>query len=128
MNYLSIIFIVNLGLLYLHQLDATRRKEWKMFIILKDMPEEKAYVVFSLLQLPLLCLILFMFLQPVIYVHIVLYVLLDVFYVLHCVVHYVFKKHKNNRFDSRYSKLLINAMGWLGAIHLILLIFNPNLA
>lgn len=37
------IFILMLSLLVIHEMDAIRSKEWKMFIVLKDMADEKAY-------------------------------------------------------------------------------------
>ena len=36
-----------ISLLLIHEMDAIRTKEWKMFIILKDMADETAYKIFA---------------------------------------------------------------------------------
>jgi len=60
---LPVLFSVILSLLFLHEMDAVRNAEWKMFVILKDMDETKAYRIFTLLHLPLyaalLCMLFF---------------------------------------------------------------------
>lgn len=43
LNFFAFIF-----LLLMRKIDAVRTKEWKMFIILKDMADEKAYKVSEL--------------------------------------------------------------------------------
>jgi len=53
MNWLPILFAFNFSLLLLHEMDAIRAKEWKMFAVLKNMNEQNGYIVFSLLHLPL---------------------------------------------------------------------------
>ncbi|WP_368665131.1 DUF6713 family protein, partial [Paenibacillus borealis] len=47
------IFSINFALLLLHEMDAIRAKEWRMFIILKDMEDNRVFKVFTILHLPL---------------------------------------------------------------------------
>nr|WP_260456143.1 DUF6713 family protein [Enterococcus gilvus] len=45
---LTILFALELALLLTHEMDAIRHKEWRMFVFLKDLPEQTAYWVFTL--------------------------------------------------------------------------------
>ena len=51
------LFFINLSLLVIHEFDAIRRKEWRLFVFLKDLEDELAYQIFTLLHLPFLLLI-----------------------------------------------------------------------
>ncbi|MFQ7237062.1 MAG: DUF6713 family protein, partial [Enterococcus hulanensis] len=37
---LTILFALELALLLTHEMDAIRHKEWRMFVFLKDLPEQ----------------------------------------------------------------------------------------
>ena len=56
-NFLLILFLFNLSLFLLHEMDAIRRSEWKLFIVLKDMEADKAYTYFTWIHLPLYTII-----------------------------------------------------------------------
>lgn len=53
------LFIFMITLLLIHEMDAIRTKEWRMFIVLKDMPDEKAYKIFTLAHIPLYFIAIF---------------------------------------------------------------------
>ncbi|MGL6200434.1 MAG: DUF6713 family protein [Lachnospiraceae bacterium] len=93
-----------------------RKKEWKMFIVLKDMEDEKAYRTFMLLHIPLYMAILFLLLSD--YMRIGLYIT-DIFLVLHMFVHLGFRNHKANDLNGRVSKTIIYSSGLLAVLHLI---------
>lgn len=57
-SFLLVFFLFNFSLFLLHEMDAIRRSEWKLFIVLKDMEESKAYRVFTFIHLPLYTIIL----------------------------------------------------------------------
>ena len=63
-TFAIIIFYLALTLLFVHEMDAVRRKEWKMFIVLKDMEDEKACHIFLLLHIPLYLMILLLLISP----------------------------------------------------------------
>ena len=52
-NLLLILFLLNLSIFLLHEMDAIRRSEWRLFIVLKDMEDSKAYQVFTGIHLSL---------------------------------------------------------------------------
>lgn len=114
------IFILMLSLLVIHEMDAIRSKEWKMFIVLKDMADEKAYRIFTLIHLPLYFAVIFLMAQrgePV-----ALYYITNILLICHTCVHYGFKKHTNNGFISVFSNTIIYSMGILAVIHIILIL------
>lgn len=51
-DLLLLLFLFNLSLFLLHEMDAIRRSEWKLFFVLQDMDDAKAYKVFTLIHLP----------------------------------------------------------------------------
>ncbi|WP_327204690.1 DUF6713 family protein, partial [Paenibacillus terrae] len=42
-DFLLVLFLLNLSLFLLHEMDAIRHSEWRLFIVLKDMEDSKAY-------------------------------------------------------------------------------------
>ena len=123
MNWLPILFALNFSLLLLHEMDAIRAKEWKMFIFLKDMKEQNGYVLFSVLHLPLYFWVIFTISQ--IWSggagYALVYLLTDIFLIVHAVIHFFFRKHAENRMNAAYSMILIYGMGALSIAHLSLL-------
>jgi len=120
LNWTLAVFLLNFSLLLLHEMDAIRAKEWKMFVILKDMKEQTAYFVFSLLHLPLYFWIIYSITQTSSGKHNYIFLVTDAFLIFHSVIHFFFRKHKANEFKSFYSKALIYLMGILAMIHLVL--------
>jgi hypothetical protein len=102
-------------------MDAVRAKEWKMFIILKDMKEQSGYILFSLLHLPLYFWVIFTVSQVWSGGYAPVYLLTDIFLIAHAVIHFFFRKHAENGFNSAYSMILIYCMAALSAVHLFLL-------
>ena len=114
-SVLLVIFSINFSLLLLHEMDAIRAKEWKMFAILKDMDDHRAFKVFTILHLPLYAILLYSFISQ----QVVSFIIIDVFLIFHSIIHYFFEKHPNNHFTNMYSRLLIYPMGVLGVLHLL---------
>ena len=122
MNWLPILFALNVSLLFLHEMDAIRAKEWKMIIVLKDMKEQTGYLVFSLAHLPLFFWIIFVISQTVIGGYVLVWLLTDIFLIAHAGIHFFFRKHSANGFNNAYSNILIYGMAVLGLIHILLMI------
>jgi hypothetical protein len=122
MNFLPFLFAFNFSLLLLHEMDAIRAKEWKMFVLLKDMKEQTGYMVFSLIHLPLYFWVIFTISQIWSGGYVAVYLLTDVFLIAHAIIHFFFRKHSANGFRSAYSNILIYAMAVLGLIHLLIML------
>ena len=113
-----IIFALELALLFVHEMDAIRREEWKMFIVLKNMADEKAYHIFMLLHVPLYMALLLLLFSPFFAMG---YYVVDVFLAAHMLVHLGFSKHHANKLNSTISKAIINLSGLLALIHLFII-------
>ncbi|WP_188066338.1 DUF6713 family protein [Brevibacillus brevis] len=120
-DLLLVLFLITLSLFLLHEMDAIRRSEWRLFIVLKDMEDSKAYKVFTFIHLPLYTMILYLLFSKY---QTVTFWVLDVFFIIHTVLHLLFEKHPRNGFKNTFSRTIIYPMGILAAIHLVLLFNN----
>lgn len=109
------LFIINISLLLVHEMDAVRNREWRMFIVLKDMEDEKACRIFVLAHVPLYVAALFLLMSPA---KLIVFYVLDVLLILHAVIHFGFRHHKHNAFTSTISKAIIYMMAAISAVHL----------
>ncbi|WP_260405601.1 DUF6713 family protein [Paenibacillus sp. 598K] len=118
-SLLLFVFSLSFALLLLHEMDAIRAKEWRMFIILKDMEEKRAFQVFTLLHLPLYAILLYSFIQQ----HRLSFVIVDVFLIVHAIAHFFFEKHPQNQFKNGFSRFIIHSMGMLALLHLLGIVY-----
>ena len=109
------IFALELALLFTHEMDAIHKQEWKMFIVLKDMADEKAALVFMLLHIPLYAILLFLLFSGL---ETLGYYIADIFLIGHCLLHFCFRNHPANKLKTGVSNILILAAGGLAIIHL----------
>ncbi|EKQ54272.1 MULTISPECIES: DUF6713 family protein [unclassified Clostridium] len=114
---LKMLFCINFSLILLHEMDAIRNREWMMFIILKEMKDDAGYKVFTLAHLPLYFLIIFALLNNNLYFNISIG--LDIFLILHSIIHFLFRRKPNNNFNGIFSKSIIYGMGLVSIIHLL---------
>ena len=115
MSAAAVIFAIELALLFTHEMDAVRRQEWQMFIILKDMADEKAFRIFMLLHIPLYAVILSLLLSDRM---IIAMYITDIFLILHMLIHFAFTGHKANQMNGGVSKAIIYSAGLLALVHL----------
>ncbi len=111
-------FLVGLAFILVHEMDAVRCQEWTIFPLLSRLNEKTGYWVFTT-------------------IHILLYVLLlwalygqsgpnpglirglDIFFIIHVVLHIVFFKHPKNQFKSVFSWAIILGAGIAGLIDIV---------
>ena len=118
----SLLFFLLLSLVIVHELDAIRRHEWRMFVVLTKMDDERAFQIFSTLHIPLLMVIFWLITNPSVIVVFWFEVVLDVFLIIHKFLHYSFQKHPQNEFTTSFSKGLIDLMAVVGFIQLIFIV------
>lgn len=106
------------ALILVHEMDAIYNKEWKMFIILKDLKDRTAYLVFTLIHIPLYMILIY--LTITLTDKSILFIVIDIFLVAHGILHLLFEKHKDNQLKNLLSRFLIYVMGILGIIHLLM--------
>jgi len=116
----KILLFTNLSLFILHEMDAIHCKEWKMFVFLNKLPNSKGRFIFLILHLPLF--IVFFFLME--FQFETFFWIINIFFVIHLLMHNILRKHEFNYFKSKYSILLITSMGLIGLISILLKTFN----
>ncbi|OEC01144.1 hypothetical protein GY31_12500 [Lysinibacillus sphaericus] len=113
------LFLLNLSLFLLHEMDAIRCSEWRMFVILKDMEDEKAYKVFTLIHIVLYIIIFLLLFSQY---QTILFWTLDLFFIVHSILHLFFERHPRNNFKNAFSRAIIHLLGILSVGHLLFLI------
>lgn len=101
-----------------HEMDAIRAKEWKIFPGLGRLKDETGYVVFAALHVPLYALLLWG-LYGDDGVNRGLIAGLDGFFIVHAFLHLILYNHPENRFRSVFSYTLIFGAGLFGATDLV---------
>lgn len=120
---IALIFgIITISMFFIHEMDAIKAKEWKMFIFFKSMKEEIAYRIFAGVHFPLYFIILFLMTQGNEKVKLWIFMILDILLILHTLVHFLFRNNKNNGFLSVYSKIIIYLIGISAIVNLLTLI------
>ncbi len=111
-------FFIGLALIMTHELDAIRRHEWRIFPLTFWLPERWGYLIFTAVHIPLFAL-LFLNLYGADDINKGLVRGLDIFFIVHVVLHLLFLAHPKNEFRSAFSWVLIGGAGLSGAIDLI---------
>ncbi len=113
-------FVLGFSFLLAHEMDAIRVREWKIFPVLNRMGDEAGCFAFTALHIPI-----YAFLLWGLYgnggVNRGLIVALDVFFLVHVLLHLIFYNHPENRFRSVFSYALIFGAGLFGAVDLLLM-------
>ena len=113
-------FFLGFALLLVHEMDAVRLGEWRIFPLLRSLRDETGYAAFTALHVPIYALLLAGLLGGG-GASGALMVGMDAFFVVHAALHVVFRNHPVNRFGSAFSWALIAGAGACGMVDLVLL-------
>ena len=114
-------FFLGLTLLLLHEMDAVRHKEWRLFIGLSALEEETAYRTFTALHIPLYLWIFWgVFGGDKLKLNQGFILGLNLFFVIHVLLHFLLRKHRHYAFHSVFSMVLIRGAGFFGALDMAL--------
>jgi uncharacterized membrane protein YhhN len=113
----NIFFIAGLSLILIHEMDAIRCKEWRIFPRLSKLKDKTGFLIFLLAHIPL-------------YLRLLWYLtnssdietfrtIFDSFLIAHLGLHLLFLKHKNNEFKGWISWTIIAGAGFCGLLDLI---------
>jgi hypothetical protein len=116
------IFYIGIVLLLTHELDAISCHEWRMFPFICRLEESLGYRVFVMLHIPLLVLIFWFITHSSESMRYGFQVGMDIFFILHLGIHYLFRSHPKNEFRGTFSKSLIWLTALAGFVHLILIV------
>lgn len=118
-------FYLGLCFIFVHEMDAIRCKEWRIFPGLSYLNDQQGYMMFTVAHIPLYLFIFwgltgqarmqsFMF-------------WLDLFFIVHIILHLSARNHPQNLFEGWLSWSLIWGAGICGLIDLTLTVFQNYL-
>jgi hypothetical protein len=121
---MNLIFYLGLSLLFIHELDAIKRHEWRIFPGLSKFEDGLSYRLFVVAHIPLFILVLWLLCHPSEKVGFWFQISVDGFLVVHIGLHRLFKSHVEYEFTQPFSKWIIHSMALTGAVHMVLLLVN----
>ncbi len=115
----NIIFLIGLSLIVMHEMDAVRCREWRIFPGLSLLNDKTGYFIFLFAHIPIFFWLFW-------------YLLnssdidtfrtgFNIFLIVHFGLHLLFLKHKNNEFKDWISWIIITGTGICGLLDLILM-------
>jgi hypothetical protein len=113
-----VFFHIGLCLMLIHEMDAVRVGEWKLFPGLSHLPERPAYLVFTLIHIPLYYWFFWGLNQVETRENLIRG--LDWFFIIHVGLHLLFLMHKHNPFKSFFSWAVISLAGLAGFLDLLI--------
>jgi hypothetical protein len=113
-------FFLGFALLLVHEMDAVRLGEWRIFPLLRSLRDEAGCAAFAALHVPIYALLLAGLFGGG-GGRSALIVGMDAFFVVHVALHVVFRNHPANRFGSAFSWSLIAGSGACGLVDLVIL-------
>lgn len=113
----DILFTLGLSFLFIHEMDAIRCKEWRMFPGLSRLGDRPAEAIFILAHIPLIAAILYFIFQDT--TSGLVATALSCFMVIHFVIHLLCLKHMQNEFKGFISWLIIFGAGGCGLAALL---------
>jgi hypothetical protein len=104
--------LFNLGLTFilLHEMDAIRCKEWRIFPLTSMLEDRLGYIVFLFMHIPLFYCIFFQLNNATFHWY------FDIFLMVHVGLHILFLKHPKNEFRDWISWSIIIGAGVLGGL------------
>ena len=113
----NVFFYLGLAAILVHEMDAVKRKEWRMFPGLSKLKEETGHCVFTGLHLPLYFLVFWLLQKQETSSTIIL--ILDAFFIVHLLLHLFLRNAPNYNFSGKFSIALIWITGISGVLDLI---------
>jgi hypothetical protein len=114
----NIIFYLGMGTLFTHELDAVAHHEWRIFPLIRLLPENLALNVFVLAHVPLFAVAIATVASSNLKAQKVAKVSIAAFFIVHAVLHALFTGHPQYEFFSFTSLTLIFGGAILGGAYL----------
>ncbi|MCP4673250.1 MAG: hypothetical protein GY857_18320 [Desulfobacula sp.] len=119
----DMLFYLGIALFITHELDAIQRHEWRIFPVIRKFKDEIAYSWFTILHIPLFFFLLCLMYHPSESTRFWFQVSMDIFFMVHMVLHKLLNSDKKYEFVGVFSKAIIFSMGIVGMVHLNILIW-----
>lgn len=111
----NIVFFIGISFILLHEMDAIRCHEWRIFPGLSLLNAQLGFVLFMLAHVPLFTWLIYFVGNPSFRKG------FDIFLLIHLGLHLVFLKHPKNEFKDWISWTIISGAAICGAIDLFLI-------
>ena len=114
----QVFFLTGLSLILMHEMDAIRCKEWRIFPGLHLLNDRWGLIVFIFLHIPLFAFLFQGLLDPASQAAYIRG--LDIFFLIHLGLHLLFLLHPKNEFKDWISWSIIAGAGVFGLLDLVL--------
>lgn len=111
-------FYIGLALILMHEMDAIRCHEWRIFPGLSSLNDRLGYAIFTWAHL-ILYTLLFIFLVDPNYQDRIIFGM-SIFFNVHLILHLLFLMHPKNEFKDLHSWLFIAGAAFFGALQLVI--------
>lgn len=115
MEHLS--FYIGLTFILVHEMDAIRCREWRIFPVLSLLNDKYGQFIFIFAHIPLFLFVFYQLTHPTNTSTFIKW--FDIFMIIHIGLHLLLLKNKNNEFKDWISWILIIGAGFFGFIDLI---------
>ena len=119
--FLSISSTITVLFFFMHEFDAIRTEEWKMFKFLKPLKERTQYLVFLYIHIPLTGLFFFYLYTLYNASNLILFIIVNSLSIFHAIIHFIALRWNSNVFKNFESFLFIGITGLSGLLNLILI-------
>lgn len=113
-----IAFLIGFSFLIVHELDAIRCHEWRMFPGLSKLGEVLGAKIFVLAHIPLLAILLFLLHSESLAQFTIIGI--SIFLIAHFLIHLACLGHKKNDFKDSVSWFIISCAGVCGLLELLM--------
>lgn len=114
----SPLFFIGLAFILTHEMDAIKCHEWRIFPLLSKLDDKMGYLLFTGAHI-LLYLLLLWYLYADYTPNQPLLRGLNIFFIVHLLLHLAFRKHPQNEFKSAFSWFLIVGTAVAGTADLL---------
>jgi hypothetical protein len=112
-----LLFLIGISFLMVHEMDAIRCKEWRIYPGLSLLSNKAGQLIFVFAHIPLFFLVLY---QIAYNANNQAFIMgFNIFLMVHVVLHLLYIKHKNNEFKDWISWTLIIVPGLFGLADLL---------
>ncbi len=111
------LFYIGLSFLTVHEMDAVRCKEWRIFPGLSILSDNLGEIIFVFAHIPLFYIVFFQLTNSVNPDNFIKG--FDIFMIIHVGLHLLLLKHKNNEFKDWISWIIIVGAGLFGFADLL---------
>jgi Family of unknown function (DUF6713) len=114
----NLLFNLGLAFILIHEMDAVRCKEWRIFPGLNLLNDRYGAIIFLLAHIPLLSLLFIGLDKKQNNDNLIFY--LEIFFIIHLIIHLLYLKNSKNEFKDFVSWTFIIIPAFVGLIDLII--------